>query len=207
VPDAANVPAAIVLLAGGRASRLPGKLFLAIDGEPMLARIARRLAGPGRALVVLTSAALARDVRGAVSPASPHAIYLIDREPDRGPLPPIVDAARYLREREIPWFVALAGDMPDVGADVPATLERARDRLPDDACEAVVAVDTGGRRHPLAGLYRTSAVVACGAALVAGGERRLGALPEALRCASVRIGDAALRNVNSSADLAARSAS
>jgi molybdenum cofactor guanylyltransferase len=92
----------VVILAGGRATRFPGKLEALIDGVPLLERVRRNLAEVGPAILAV------------------H-----DREPGLGPLGGLYSAALDLDSHSI--FLA-AGDAPNLTAAVPrALLAAARD--------------------------------------------------------------------------------
>ena len=189
-------PAAIVLLAGGLATRLPGKLFLAIDGEPLLARIVRRLEIAERALVVVTSAALEADVRATIAALAPGAHVIVDAEPGLGPLPALLAAAAHIEARGVSWFVALAADMPDVDASLIERLEDARANEESNMAEAFSAVGADDRLQPLATLYRARAVASAGTLLLERGERRLHALLDRLRTVDVAVDAKLLVNLN-----------
>ena len=81
-----------------------------------------------------------------------------------------------LRAATNPVAVAVGGDMPTM---VPSVLEALVARLDDSSVDAAVLEDAG-RRRPLPVALRTAPARVAAARLVAGGERRLGALIEAL---------------------------
>src|SRR5215831_16946716 len=99
---------AIVLLAGGEASRFPGKLEHRIEGDPMLARSFDRLCATGRPVYVAA--------RGSFSPqldARIDAPLIVDRHPGGGPLRGFLDACAVIRADRV---FAVAADQPNVDA-------------------------------------------------------------------------------------------
>ena len=82
----------VVILAGGKATRFPGKLDAMIEGEKLLARVQRNL----------------RD-------AGPIVLAVRDRIPEKGPLGGLYSAALDVRTRLI---FAAAGDAPNLGTEV-----------------------------------------------------------------------------------------
>jgi molybdenum cofactor guanylyltransferase len=136
----------ILLLAGGRAERFPGKLEHAIDGEPMIVRVYRNLRAAPWPIYVAR--------RGLFAPplaAHVDAPLVIDRRPECGPLGALRSACELLRSKRI--FV-VAADQPHLR---PAALESLA-RAWESGDEAVVPEHTG-RIEPLAALYARSAVL------------------------------------------------
>jgi molybdenum cofactor guanylyltransferase len=190
----------IVLLAGGLATRLPGKLTLPVRGEPMLVRVYRRLTSHGRTCIVSSRAPL--DAALVSSIAAP---VVVDDYEDAGPLGGLVSAATRVRT---PLFFAAAGDLPNIDAAFVDELEREYDRLitVGDAPEAVVPVWPDGKREPLAALYDAVAFARAGRRALEGGRRRVTAALDDMRVAlyAVRPEDEArLANVNTPDDYAA----
>ncbi|HET9343354.1 MAG TPA: molybdenum cofactor guanylyltransferase [Candidatus Eremiobacteraceae bacterium] len=185
----------IVLLAGGSATRLPGKLSLAIEGEPMLVRVYRRLVDGRRPCVV--------SARGPLEPslaAKVDAPIIFDDLADAGPLGAIVTVASTL---STPLFFAAAGDLPDLDASFVDDLERAYDARLGEQPEAVVPVWSNGDIEPLAALYATSAVVRAGSVVLASGRRRVSAMIDSLRVLRFAVrpqDEARLANVNTRPD-------
>src|ERR1700737_478967 len=105
----------IVLLAGGKATRLPGKLSRAIGDEPMIVRVYRRLTSSGRPCIVSVReplpAALAQHI---------PAPTVEDRHGDVGPLGALASAAVQVRT---PLLFAAAADLPNLDAGVVDALE------------------------------------------------------------------------------------
>jgi len=131
---------AILLLAGGDASRFPGKLERQIEGRPMLARCFDRLRASGHPVYIAA--------RGSFSPpldAQLDAALLVDRHPGAGPLHALLDACATIRADRL---FAVAADQPNVDAALVARLTAAW----NEGDEAVVP------RHddniePLAAVY------------------------------------------------------
>jgi molybdopterin-guanine dinucleotide biosynthesis protein A len=92
---------AIVILAGGRATRFPGKLEAAFDGEPLLARVYHHLRGV--APVMIAGCDTFSDRLDALLDCP----IVVDRWPDRGPLGGLLSAAHETHARRI---FAVAGD-------------------------------------------------------------------------------------------------
>ena len=179
---------AIVILAGGRATRFPGKLEASLDGVPLLARVYENLreAAP----VVIAG-------RGGFSDALDMRLdcpLVIDRVPDRGPLGGLVTACGAVRAARV---FAVAGDAPHVNASVLDALLDAW-RAGDEA----VVPSHGERIEPLAALYDREALLREGSALLA--ERAsasMHACVERLRARTVTMGADLFTNVNTADDL------
>lgn len=187
----------IVLLAGGSATRLPGKLSLPIEGEPMLVRVYRRLVDGRRPCVV--------SARGPLDPslaATIDAPVIFDDLADTGPLGAIVTVASTLTT---PLFFAAAGDLPDLDASFIDDLEKAYDLAArsGETPEAVVPAWPNGDIEPLAALYATSAAAAAGSMALASGRRRVSAMIDSLRVLRFDVrpqDEARLANVNTRPD-------
>jgi len=182
---------AVVVLAGGAARRLPGKLQAPLDGVALLERVVRNFEGADD-LVLSVDAAFDR------TPAyAPGARIVEDRHAGRGPLGGLLTAARELRSD---LLFAAAGDAPFV--DIAFARELATRLEPGD--EAVVPREAaGGRVHPLAALYARSALVrAASAELEVGNGSMHGALARlAVRYVEVEPGARTFTNVNTAHDL------
>jgi molybdenum cofactor guanylyltransferase len=136
----------ILLLAGGRAERFPGKLEHAIDGEPMIVRVYRSLRAASWPIYIARRGSFALPLA-----AQLDAPLVIDRRPECGPLGALYSACELLRSQRI---FAVAADQPHMR---PAALESlAQAWEPGD--EAVVP-EHDGRVEPLAALYARSAVL------------------------------------------------
>ena len=184
----------IVLLAGGLATRLPNKLALPVEGEPMLVRIHRRLTSGGRPCVISARTELvpeiARQLRCPVA---------FDEYPDGGPLGGLASAAAQVRT---PLFFAAAGDIPNVGEDFVARLESAYDAAQGSDGErpqAVLPTWPDGKVEPLAALYETEAFLRGAQAALAAGLRKVTSALAGLRVLPFDAhpeDEAALANVN-----------
>jgi molybdopterin-guanine dinucleotide biosynthesis protein A len=131
---------AVVILAGGQATRFPGKLERPIGDVPLLVRTYRNLR---EAFPVYIAVNHAPDPSiGALLDAQ----IVFDRTPQRGPLAALLTALERVRESRA--FV-VAGDMPFVHSrTLSAMLEswQAND-------EAVIALDEVGDPQPLLAIY------------------------------------------------------
>lgn len=196
----ANAPprTTIVLLAGGLATRLPGKLRLPIGGEPMLARVYRRLNDGRRPCVVSARAPLEPPLARKIG-----APVVLDEYRDCGPLGGLVTAAGRVAT---PLVFAAAGDLPGLDArfidDLEAEFDAAR---PDEAPppEAVVPVWPDGKLEPLAALYDAAALARAGRYVLDAGMRRVTAVLEHMRVVAFAVrpqDEARLANVNTRDD-------
>ena len=135
--------AGVLILGGGEATRLPGKLELGAGPVPMLVRVFENLS-PGRETWLAGKGSLAPAL-DALLPAP----LAVDRWSLRGPLAGLVTTMARMRAR---WVFAVAGDAPLVES---AFIDRlVAERMPGD--EAVVPIhDRDGKRQPepLAALY------------------------------------------------------
>jgi molybdopterin-guanine dinucleotide biosynthesis protein A len=161
---------AVIVLAGGRSSRFGrDKLAEPLDGRPLLDHAidaARRLTAE-----VVVVVAPGSDT------AVPAGIRLVpDDRPFEGPL---AGAAAGLAATQADIVVVLAGDMPAI---VPGVLERLVAAI--TGADAAV-LEVGDDRPPLPMAVRRSAARPMADALLAGGQRRLRALPEGLHAATV----------------------
>ncbi|MGA8532524.1 MAG: molybdenum cofactor guanylyltransferase [Candidatus Tumulicola sp.] len=179
--------AAIVLLAGGMATRFPGKLAQPIDGEPMLQRVYRNARATGLPVYVAGSVQF-----GPAGAARPDAPILADRWPGGGPLRALFSACQSIAYARV---FALAADEPQVG---PALIRRlvAAWRAGD---EAVVPVH-GKRIEPLAALYVRNAVLRETGALLADGNESMRALLNAIQARLVTVSPSHFANVNTPGD-------
>jgi molybdopterin-guanine dinucleotide biosynthesis protein A len=187
----------VVLLAGGSATRLPGKLLLPVDGEPMAVRAYRRLSHGGRPLIVSARGPLPPELAAVIT-----APLVIDEFEDAGPLGGMVSAAAHV---STPLLFAAAGDLPQMDAAFIDALETAYDRVAASGTppEAVVPRWPDGKDEPLAALYEARALERAGRAALAAGTRKVMAALAGLRLASYAVraeDEAKLANVNTSAD-------
>jgi len=213
--DDANESLGILILAGGEATRLPGKLMLAVlpgDADepaargpiPMIVHVYRNLRGAAdgeaREIVIASKATFAP----AVDAALPVPL-VIDRWAGRGPLAGMLSAFGRMRSR---FVFAVAGDAPFVDAAFVHRLDRLRVASDTDtACEAYVPIlATGDDRQiePLAAIYDRLAFAREGLPVLRSGRGSLRAVIDRLRTNFVAIDDARVfTNVNTPGDYAA----
>jgi molybdenum cofactor guanylyltransferase len=179
--------AAVVILAGGEATRFPGKLEREIGGTPMLLRVYDRLRGT-RPVYIAGKGGFADGLEARLD-----CPILLDRWPGRGPLAALVSACGAIGE---PSVFAVAADLPNVDARLLDELERARAA----GDEAVVPEHARGA-EPLAAWYDRAALVERGYALLEGGRSSMRALLAELRVRYVPMDGAAFVNVNTPADV------
>lgn len=184
----AEVPLGVVLLAGGQASRLPGKLELDAGGVPLLLRVYENVRAAGR---VYVSAA------GGFPPSIDRALdcpIIVDRRPHRGPLAALDNVLPHVRE---PRVFVVAGDAPFVTARVAAELAAAW----EPGLQAVVPVNTQGHLEPLCALYDRAALLAAAREVLAQGSGGVAAAVERLHAKRVRLSnERVFANVNTAAD-------
>jgi molybdopterin-guanine dinucleotide biosynthesis protein A len=124
---------------------------------------------------------------------SPGPDLLVDPEPWPGPLPAIAEALQLTPD----WLIVLAVDLPLAGASLFHYLWSRR-----TAEAALVVPVAAGRRQPLAALWHRSALTAAKAALAAGDRRVLAALT-GTRVVEVPLGAGEadwVRNINTPED-------
>ncbi len=156
-----------IVLAGGRSSRFGrDKLAESLDGRALLDHSIAVVSTLAREVIVV---ARPRD-----EPRVAQGVIVVhDPSAFEGPL---VGLMAGLRGTTNPIAVAVGGDMPTL---VPSVLEVLVARLDDPSVDAAV-LEGDGRVQPLPVALRTAPARAAAARLVAGGERRLGALIETL---------------------------
>ncbi|HLY03983.1 MAG TPA: molybdenum cofactor guanylyltransferase [Candidatus Cybelea sp.] len=185
------MPDAILLLAGGSATRFPGKLEHDIEGQPMIVRVFARLA-LGRWPVYVAG-------KGSFAPGTDAALgapLLIDRWTPRGPLHALLSASPFIAAERI---FAVAADQPQLD---PSVLERlAAAWQPGD--EAVVPEHSGGI-EPLAALYDRFALLREGLRLRRAGRTAMRDLIAAIATRFVPLERRYFRNVNTRSDLGRR---
>jgi molybdenum cofactor guanylyltransferase len=179
---------AIVILGGGRATRFPGKLEAMLDGEPLLARVYRRVRGIAPTMIA------GRDTFSSDLDALLDCPIVVDRWPDRGPLGGLLSAASETAASRI--FV-VAGDAPLVTEELVNVLLAAL----EDGDEAVVP-EHDGRLEPLVALYDREALMREAWECLHGEDLSMHALLARLRVRRVACDAALFANVNTSADLA-----
>jgi molybdenum cofactor guanylyltransferase len=183
----------VLILAGGEATRLPGKLGLQVGDVPMLVRVYRNVS-PGRETWISTKGALPPELdQRIVAP------MVVDRWPLRGPLSGLISTMSEMRTE---WVFAVAGDAPLVDAAFVDELEK---HITPEV-EAIVPqhVDSPRRIEPLAALYRREAFVREGLPVLLGGDGALRLVIDRLRTTFVPVSDElAFTNVNTPQDYAA----
>jgi molybdenum cofactor guanylyltransferase len=179
---------AVVILAGGRATRFPGKLETSIDGKPLLVRVYDNLRAS--APVVIAGA----DTFSPELDAKLDCPIVVDRWPHRGPLGGLLSACGELDTR---YVFVVAGDAPHVTAEVLASLRTRH----TDGNEAIVPVHSG-MREPLAAIYDREAVLREGFDVLHDGNASMHALLDRLIVCEVPLAPTFFSNINTAADLA-----
>jgi molybdopterin-guanine dinucleotide biosynthesis protein A len=188
---------AAIVLAGGRSSRFGrDKLAEPVHGQPLI--------GHAIGAVRHVTAEVLVVVAPGADPGFTEGVRIVhDERAFEGPLAGVA-AGLVATDAEI--VLVVAGDMPTV---VPGVLRRLVTCLTTTAADAAV-LEVGEDRPPIPMAVRRSAASAAAGALLASGERRLRALPEALHAAGVperawREDDpegASLLDIDTAADLA-----
>lgn len=177
---------AVCILAGGEASRLPGKMELEFAGRPLLAHVYRNVRGDYPTYVA------ARSTFSQALDAQLDCPIVIDRHPGRGPLGGLVSAFAEIREDRV---FAVAGDLPNAGSHTLDALRNAWE--PGDA--AVVAT-RDGRPEPLVALYDRRKFLDAAQDVLAGS----GSVAEVARALGARfvpVPASELHNVNTPSDI------
>lgn len=200
-PDATSTetpPVVGVLLAGGRARRMGGgdKALQPIAGRPMLDYAIARARPQVAALVINANGDAARFAPFGL-PVSPDVVGGF-----AGPLAGVLTGMVWAQENapRSRWIVSIATDTPLFPHDLVGRLLApvAGDRA-DLACAA-----SGGRAHPVFGLWPIDFAEALRAALVEDGVRKIDAWTARYRVATVHFDDAPFDpffNVNTPEDL------
>lgn len=185
--------AGVCILAGGEATRLPGKLSLDVGDVPMLVRVYRNVS-PGRETWVSTKGPLPEAIAEHMD-----APQVVDRWPLRGPLSGLLST---LSEMRTEWVFAVAGDAPFVDAEFVDRLEACAGPQYD----AVVPMHEDARAkriEPLASLYRREAFLREGMPVLLGGDGALRLVIDRLRTRFFPVRDErAFANVNTPDDYA-----
>jgi molybdopterin-guanine dinucleotide biosynthesis protein A len=183
----------IAVLAGGLATRLPGKLSLRIGDESMLERVIRRLARSRYPMVLSVRAAL---------PMIAAERQIADAFADKGPLGGLASVAAHI---STPLLFAAAADLPNIDERaVEACVRRYEASVADGADpEAVVPRHADGRIEPLAALYATRALHAAADEALAHDRLRVSAVLDRLRTVYfdvTPVEESSYHNVNTAAD-------
>ena len=184
--------AGVCILAGGEATRLPGKLALDAGDVPMLVRVYRNVS-PGRETWLSTKGPLPDAIAALVD-----APQVVDRWPLRGPLSGLLST---LSEMRTEWVFAVAGDAPFVdGAFIDALETHASPQY--DAIVPMSGEDSQ-RIEPLTALYRRDAFLREGLPVLLGGEGKMRLVIDRLRTRFLPVKDErAFANVNTPDDYA-----
>jgi len=181
----------VLILGGGEATRLPGKLELAAGDLPMIARVLRNVSS-GRETFISCKATFAPGLDDAL--AVP---MVVDRWLRRGPLAGMMSTMARMRS---PWIFAVAGDAPLLDSGFVEWLASRAE--PGD--EALVPVrDRDGQRQlePLAALYDRLAFLREGLPVLRSGRGMLGLVVDRLRAHLVAVDELdAFANVNTPHD-------
>jgi molybdopterin-guanine dinucleotide biosynthesis protein A len=168
-----------VLLAGGLARRMGGgdKPMRPIGGRPILARVIARLKPQCDGLVLSANGDPAR-FKDFALPVIPDTV-----KNHLGPLAGILASLDWAAANrpEISWVLSVAADCPFLPRDLVARLHHAR--AEQDAELAVAA--SGGRSHPVIGLWRVGLREELRHALVAEDIRKVGRWTARYRLATV----------------------
>jgi molybdopterin-guanine dinucleotide biosynthesis protein A len=185
----------ILILGGGEATRLPGKLALAAGDVPLIVRVYRNFAALGNEICVASQRTFEPQL-DALLPVP----LVIDRWARRGPLAGTLSAFGQMRSR---FVFAVAGDAPFVDAGVLRTLLAAR-RPGDEAVVPERRHEGEALREPLAALYDRLAFVKAALPVLRGGRGSLLLALEGLRTRFVPFPDGHIfTNVNTPRDYAA----
>lgn len=189
---------AAVILAGGRSRRMGGgdKALLPLAGVSLLARTIAAL-GPQAAPLLLNTGS------EAVRRAAPGLPAVADALPGfAGPLAGILGALDWLRDHapQCRWLVSVPVDAPLFPADLVARLAAA---VAGGEADLACAV-SGGRRHPVFGLWPLALAEDLRRAVIDEGQRAVGAWTARHRLALVEWPDRPLdpfHNLNTPEDL------
>jgi molybdenum cofactor guanylyltransferase len=156
-----------VILAGGLARRMGGadKARIRIGGATILERMLARLR-PQCARLVLNANDAARFVDAGLP-------VVADSVPDfPGPLAGILAALDFAATQtpEIAWVLSAPGDCPFLPRDLVARLHHAR----RDASAMIASAASGGRRHPVIGLWPMASREDLRRAITQQGARKVG---------------------------------
>jgi molybdopterin-guanine dinucleotide biosynthesis protein A len=187
----------VVVLAGGRATRFPGKLTADAGDAPLVVRVFRNFRNSPCEIVVASSRDLAPIMRMLVDTP-----VVVDAEESRGPVAGLLAAFETMRSTTI---FAVAGDAPYLDAAF-ATRLAALWRDGDEALVPIHTTATGETRiEYLAALYDRDAFIREGTSVLREGRGALHLVIERLRARFVTVDDDELlfTNVNTPDDYAA----
>ena len=181
----------VVILAGGEATRLPGKLALDADNVPLIVRVYGNVS-PGRRTFVSCKETFAPEI-DALLPCP----MVVDRWSLRGPLAGLITT---MSQMQTPYVFAVAGDAPFVDA---AFIDRlaAEFRAGDQAIVPQHRVDNDTRIEPLAAVYDRIAFINTALPILRSGKGALRMVIEKLATRYVNVqDDAVFANVNTPQD-------
>jgi molybdopterin-guanine dinucleotide biosynthesis protein A len=177
----------VLILAGGEATRLPGKLTLDAGHVPMIARVYRNVS-PGRMTYVSCKETFPSDIDDLLP-----CTMVVDKWAQRGPLSGLISTMGEMNER---YVFAVAGDSPFIDRDFIDRLAM----MVRDGDEAVVPKHPGGI-EPLAAIYERDAFLREGYPILKSGKGALRMVIEKLRTRYVPIDEAHIfTNVNTRED-------
>jgi len=183
--------AGVVIVGGGEATRLPGKLALDAGGVPLVVRTYRNVSA-ARETFISCKGTFPAEVDKLL-----EAPLVVDRWPRRGPLAGLLTTMACMRSRRV---FAVAGDAPFID-------EAFLDALEHAWCagdEAVVPAHGRGKAsilQPLAALYDRLAFLREGFAELRDGGASVAAVARRLRARLLRVGNVEpLRSINTRAD-------
>ncbi|MCU0820550.1 MAG: molybdenum cofactor guanylyltransferase MobA [Beijerinckiaceae bacterium] len=167
---------AVVILAGGKATRMGGgdKPLKVLKGVPILSHVLARVARQGRALVL--------NANGDAHRFAPFGLPVVaDAESDfPGPLAGILAGLDWAASQGITGDVlSVPGDCPFIPHDLAERLEAARQQ----AGLPLACAGSGGWTHPVIGLWPVSLREDLRAAM-AGGERKIDRFTARFGCAT-----------------------
>ncbi len=190
----------VCILAGGEATRLPGKLFLDAGDVPMLVRVYRNVS-PGRETWISTKGALPAEIDAALD-----APMVVDRW--TAARPALGLALDHERDAHAEWVFACAGDAPFVDASfvdrLAAHVDAGRERRAGARSGRAGARRDGPPDRAAGRALPPRGVRARGPAGAAGGRGRAAAghrSPAAPKFVPVPADERALANVNTPAGL------
>lgn len=175
-----------LVLAGGRATRFPGKLAVTVNGEALLSGVIRRLQACSQVVLAGRPHGIEPDIQ-----------IIDDAQPGRGPLSALAHAFSRL---EATLILVVAGDMPNAGEPLLRLLQDAY-----RAGDAAVVPEHDGMVEPLAALYERAAFVRAAQAALTQGARSMHGLLERLPARYVTAPPDWFVNINAAADIPAAS--
>lgn len=161
----------MVILAGGEGSRIGG-------GKPLRLLGGKRMIDRAEALASQWSEITAVAVRNHAQVGSTQSACIADEEGIEGPLAGLVAALRFARDNGCEAVLTIPADMPFL----PLALEERLSAAIGGAGAAIAS--SGGKLHPVCGLWRVSALEAMPPYLTSG-RRSLRGFAEAVGFASV----------------------